>query len=176
MNQPIALKRLDRLSRDPEHDGYEYINIDFNARTVLGRALSHFYRANFNHPKYGPFQSVEGFRWWLRAEKTPEADQLRYAAENTAKQMGSCLPRATPLISWPELRQALYEANFYKIVQNAGLLDMMLASELPFNMYFIDRKSNQVITPVRDLWIVDMFEKIRSELKEGVREPTSIRS
>ena len=155
----------------PDRDGIDFINIWFKGKTELGQMLSHFYNSPFEHPYFGPFNSMEGFWHFIQTiEKDNELsvpihyNKLRSLSGMAAKNYGKSL-------TWHKVDQ-FYEiieaANYYKIEQNTKLYNMFVSSKLPFEMYFIKKSSGDadgqgeiVIKLENYRWLLNSFEKIR---------------
>lgn len=146
-------------------DGVTHINIYNRSKCELGHRLSHFYKSPFRHPFYGPFNSMEGFWYWIKAAK-PD-DMLRQLDGFQAKQHGKSLRQGPRYDSFYDV---IVEANFYKIVQNPTLRKMVTDSVLPFDHYFLWGPGPMFVRPVNFEWLVQGFEAIRRELKQAERE------
>lgn len=153
-------------------DGITHINVGGRVKTELGQLLNPLAFSRFNHPVFGPFISMEGFWWYIQAHDDPQRDRFRYLAGMNAKHEGKKI-RYHHL---PNFQQIINEANFFKIEQNPRILQLVLESELPFQMYYIFRsndpeapKTGVVVRPQPGIWLVNGFEEIRAMFKEGRR-------
>lgn len=163
----------------PETDGVNHINIHINARTELGRMLSYFYEIPFTHPYFGPFVSMEGFWHFVQGyTRDPvervqiKLDELRGLSGQRAKNFGKQL-------DWyhvESFKEIILAAHFYKIEQNQDVLDLLIASTLPFDTYYVFKPegdaagaSNRIIHNPGYEWQVQAFEDIRKMLKNGER-------
>ncbi|MNU19603.1 hypothetical protein D3C71_78340 [compost metagenome] len=150
-----------------KQDGVTHINVYSRGNTDLGRMLAHFTFSPFVHPYYGPFNSMEGFWYYIKARK-PE-DALRTLHGWEAKELGKQLEH----MRRPNFKELIVEANFHKITQNPRLLAMMKGSVLPFDHYYLYGPGKILIRPKGFEWLVEGFESIRTMVKMG-REPTPI--
>jgi hypothetical protein len=163
-DNPIVLK-----------DGIEHINIDMRARTELGRMLSSLYYAPFNHPLFGPFNSMEAFMAWIRSVNP----------SNSIRELSGMEARwANKAAKGPFLEDfdaIVEEANFYKISQNSEMRRLMLESTLPFDHYYIYQTTNKetedlmsglFIRPASSPTVTGYFEHVRELLKTG-RHPAT---
>ena len=81
------------MKLDPKEDGVSHINVWSRGTTDLGRDLSNFAHTPFVHPRYGPFQSVEGFWYWLSTGQ--KEIKLRHLWGYLAKEEGKVKVRIT---------------------------------------------------------------------------------
>lgn len=151
-------------------DGRTHINIDAFARTELGRMLVHQFPARFEHPEFGRFRSVEGF--WGYVRDRDRDDRWRYVSGMAAKRE----TRNQGEVWLTDFHQIIMEANFFKIEQNAHIRELLIATDLPFDHYYIFRKKdaapNNPGFPVRPQiapWLTRGMDSIRTMLKEGRR-------
>ena len=114
----------------PLLDGVAHVNIYSKSHCELGRMLSHFYQAPFTHPKYGKFQSVEGF--WFYIGTGMKHEYLRDLWGYEAKQAGSGFGK----VYNPVFLQEVEEANQCKIEQNPPILKAFLENTKPFLHYY----------------------------------------
>jgi hypothetical protein len=149
-------------------DGVDHINVHYYAsKTTLGRELSHFSRKAFKHPQYGPFNSLEAFWWWIRAE-TPD-DQIRRCSADKARSMGRDWEKKRTKDNASEFAREIFIANWHRIDQNQGLKEMLIESDLPFTYYYLQGK--EPVTQIDDkdsAWMIQVFENLRRMFKEGV--------
>lgn len=114
-----------------EVDGKDHINIYSRGSTELGQLLSHFSNTFFNHPVFGPFDSMEGFWYYMRSKE--KDDQLRYLSGYAAKKYGRVLEPAW----YDEFWEDVLAANYQKVIQNPHIKRMLMASTLPFQHYYL---------------------------------------
>lgn len=160
-------KKVSRRGFGPTMDGKDHINIHPRAFTQLGRQLSFYRYMPFVHPVYGPFNSLEGFSHYLRTGCVN--DDLRYTSGFKAKQLGMTYGAAKKM-SNSEYRLELAYACYEKIRQNPKLLEAVIASELPFDSYYLfsGATGNAIVVEAKDVdWMVDTFTEIRTCLKAG---------
>lgn len=150
-------------------DGVNHINIWERASTELGLALSHKIDIKFDHPDFGRFKSVEGFWHWLRDKN--HDDRHRQSHGMSAKRMAQN-SEVIPFV--PNFKFNIMMANWVKVKSYPYLVEAMIDSELPFEMYFENRNRDSgktlYVRPASAFWLVPGFEEIRAALKEG-REP-----
>lgn len=151
---------------DPENDGVTHINIYSGAKTKLGKFLS-----NFTHSKIvidgEEFASIEAYWYWLLSDKS-ERDILKPLFGAKAKETGKSLQtiEVTQDINFiPKVARAIE----YKIKSNDKVRQAMKESHLPFVHYYCfgNAPNVKVNTPNNHLWIIDLIETIRQELKES---------
>lgn len=156
---------------DVSKDGVDYINIYSRGKTRLGRNLSHFARTPFIHPYFGPFESMEGFWFYMKTGKIH--DQLRYLYGNRAKQYGKNLATKYDV----DFKEDILAGNYQKIIQNDGLRQAFINSELPLTHYYLFEqqvdafmdvgvRKSIVIFPKNSDWLIDGLEEIRIAMKQ----------
>lgn len=144
-------------------DGISHININTGSTTELGKGLAHFAYAPFQHPYYGPFNSMEGLWYYLKSVTTD--DHLRVLHGHAAKSYG----RKLPMQLVDNFCPIIIAANFYKLEQNPALLALFMACDLPFDHYYLWGPGNVLIRPAGMEWLVQGFHDIRTMFKEGRR-------
>lgn len=141
------------------NDGITHINV--GGRTRLGRDLSHFAYTPFVHPFYGPFNCMEGFWHYIRADK-PD-DSLRSLTGWQAKKHG----RKLEVNRVENFRELINEANYYRIEQNPELKKIFLECDLPLDHYYTYGAGNLLIHPRGYDWILAGLEEIRKMMQHG---------
>lgn len=145
-----------------DSDGVTHINISITGKTKLGKMLSHFYESPFKHPKFGTFNSMEGFWHYIQNVESP--DVLRSLSGSAARNLGKTL-------TWNHVecfREIIIAANFYKIEQNEELKELIIDSSLPFDYYYMNQPDGVdatgraiLVRPDSYAWLVEGFEQIR---------------
>jgi hypothetical protein len=151
----------------PIDEGLDHVNIYSKSSERLGRAMSNFFNALFFHPKYGEFNSIEGFYYWLKTGE--QHHELRFEHGWKAKEMGMTF-KSTRNVD-KEFKEEMEYAIALKVVQTPYIQELMLESiddDLPFTHYYYygDKYSNPVIRDrsKRDSWLIDAAEKIRIKI------------
>jgi hypothetical protein len=166
MEAEVDMVTLDDTAKSKvELDGVTHINIDKRGRTELGQMLTHMSRSQFDHPEFGPFQSVEGFIGFIRSGATD--DQFHYVhgmnARYRAKNQNSDFIRG--------FRELVMQANYLKIVQNDSLRRAFRDSMLPFDHYYL-LGNGRPVQPRNAQWIIPGFEELRRLIKADQPYPT----
>lgn len=158
----LAQRKGDLQFYNPKDDGVTHINVYSKGSTKLGRALTNFAPIGFTHPKYGQFQSVEGFWYWLSTGK--QADNLRNLSGFEAKSYGKSLGVKVQVDNFEE---QIKEALFYKVEQNPKLAYLLKESTLPFSHYYYygSLDNCKVIANDSARWFVDYLELLRQYTK-----------
>lgn len=147
------------MSWNPEADSVTHINIYSRGKTALGRFLSNFALSPFVHPKYGDFQSVEGFWYWYATGQ--KHDVLRHLFGSEAKSVGRSFERVhTPVA---EFEKAIQEAITAKLRQNPIQLNLLIDSTLPLTHYYVQYGKS------RDAgyeWITEYIEYVRKTCQD----------
>jgi len=151
-----------------EKDGYDHINVSTQGETELGQLLSLRGHSAFDHPKFGRFNSVEGF--WRYIASFERDDRLRklYGDIGAFKASKIKLTR----IHVVHLHGLILDALYRKITSNPSLLESFKKSTLPFTAYYYP-KSKEGVSSVRQTsvwgyWVVPGLEMMRDAIKDGI--------
>lgn len=144
----------------PEEDGITHINVYSKGATELGRLLS-----NFAHTPVltedGPFESLEGYWYWLGSTKDKDAELLRELHGWKAKQYGREIG-AKDWLEESEFRLKIEKAMKAKIEQHPRIAEMLGYSTLPFTHYYV--YGGKVVNVKESKWILEIWELLRQEL------------
>jgi hypothetical protein len=145
----------------PSQDGVSHINIFSGGKTELGKLLSNWSRTPFQHPRYGRFQSMEGFYFYIRSGEADE--ELRTLWGKWAQDHGRTLPR----IVNRDFEKIMLEALRYKLICNPHIRDMLKESTLPLVHYYVFGRGEDVAIriPEGNHWLENGYEAIRSDLQ-----------
>lgn len=152
-SRPRALDVAGRYSKDT--DGIDHINISPQGKTELGVLLAHYTESHFVHEYLGPFDSMEGYWYYVKGEK-PD-DKLRSLSGKAAYLYGKELPS----IRRQYFREIIMDGNYFKIDQNERLKELLMESSLPFTQYYNYGKHAVAINPKTMPWLVPDFETLR---------------
>lgn len=169
-----------QINKTAAEDGVTHINIDANAKTLLGRLLVNMERTPFNHPAFGRFDSIEGFWNWVtyknKMSEDPETKLLRGDKWRTvygmnAKKLGQKIAHDEKY-RVEDFYAIILEAIYFKIDQTPELREEFLKSTLPFRHYYVNYGDGSVpgglvVTPTIASWLVPGIERIRTLMKEG---------
>lgn len=146
-------------------DGFTHINIYSRGNTRLGRLLSNFSFSEFTHPKYGKFNSVEGFWYYIKLLENNDVrkEALRTLYGFSAKQLGRQLENDLSPKRNPEFITLVKEAITLKIEQSEEIQNLLIESHLPFTHYYVT--ISKLITPNNVEWVIKHIEEIRFNLK-----------
>lgn len=153
----------------PKEDGITHINIYSKGRTPLGRFLTNFALAPFDHPTDGPFESVEGYWYWLKTGRQHEILRLLHGAE--AKTTGKKFD-AVEIDGFDDQIKIAIRA---KLLAHRGWLSQLIQSELPLTHYYYygyDSASPKIID-AGYAWITEYIDSIRQKCKEKGWNPTT---
>jgi hypothetical protein len=150
-------------------DGKHHINVWIRANTELGHMLSPQYTSLFTHPYFGPFNSMEGFGYYVRSIDKLQAQELRHLSGKDARTFGRGLQLATV----DDFFRIIHVANYYKITQNPRIKELMLASTLPFEHYFFIGPERVLTRPQGYQLVIRDFTELREMIREG-REPPEL--
>lgn len=145
---------------DPKDDGKTHINIFSRGKTKLGRMLSNFYTAPFDHPEYGHFVSVECF--WYFISTGSKYEKLRTMPSYKVKQIGRTLPR----VHIDNFMDLVKDAIRLKILQHNSILVLFRRNNLPYEHYYLFGPHEILFRPLDAKNLIDIFESLRIEFKE----------
>lgn len=147
---------------DPNLDGIAHINTYSKGRTELGRMLSNFYYAPFEHPEFGKFDSVEGFWYWYKTGQKYEV--LRELHGYKAKQEGK--KYSTVEFDVDLFYSKVLECIGLKIINNTQIYEELKSSTLPFVHYYCYGTDNPKVIKVQCEWMMKGIENIRNIIKQ----------
>jgi len=151
------------MSFHPKDDGLTHINIYSRANTDLGKALSNFSHLPIEHPKYGRFESIEGFWYWVSTGK--QQDILRTFYGIMAKKEGLTYPKIHSDTFMDEIKEAIK----LKIEQHPKLKQALIESTLPFTHYYyygtID--NCKIVDQEKQQWLAEYFNELRNSYNQG---------
>lgn len=143
------------------YDGIDHINIFSKGTTKLGQLLSNFACTPFTHWKFGKFDSVEGFWYWLGTRD----DKLRGLWGYDAKKYGQSIDKKLfKELPTKVFRKYIRQAIAAKINQNHLLKQLLIDSVLPFDHYYLYGGIKTALPQYK--WIVDWIEQQREYWKE----------
>lgn len=161
----------------PEKDGIDHINAYSKARTAIGRRLTNYAHAPFDHRLFGHFESIEGFWFWLASGR--QYNKLKELHGFQAHELGRvCLENIDydSVVSDPKFRKWIREAIECKFRQDTTLLQGLIETgDLPIVHYYYDYK-NPVIEEARveylpqHQWQMDIVMEIRERTQKWMKE------
>ena len=149
----------DKRLLDSSEDGDRFIWVNYLASTEIGRFLCTKLRIRWTHPIYGDFESVEGFRQWLRCNKD---ESLRRGYGTMVARRGDEIYRQNQYyFDDQNLKQEVALATLYKIDQ--------------YNTRFISNGGDTIKENMRDyankFKVVSIRMDAKSNTKSGITKP-----
>lgn len=160
---------MTHLVLDPRLDGECHINVWSRGVTDLGRLLSNFSRTPFVHPRFGPFESMEGYWYWLASGC--QYEELREVWGFLAKQMG----RRYDKVLVGNFEELICEGIYHKVLQTPGLAQRLTHSTLPLYHYYwfgnLENGKYKIVTPSSGHFQMEYLEDLRFHLRhlEGIK-------
>lgn len=142
-------------------DGVDHINISQHGNTELGRALSNEIPISVDHPIYGNFRSVTGFWYYIKSKERD--DRCRELTGRDLKELSKTLT----LTHVKNFRAIILDAVWNKIKQKEAIAEVMIGTELPYECYYEDKKSNSRKRLNYAGWFVSGLQDIREALLLG---------
>lgn len=139
----------------PGRDGVDHLNIYSRGETKLGRWMSNFTKHPFVHPQHGPFDSVEGYWYWLSTYD----ERLRKLSGFQAKKLGKSLPRQLVIgFNTEVFKNLIREAITAKLNTPPLWSGLLRQCTLPFCHYYV---FNGRAVDAGYQWIVDHWDFLR---------------
>lgn len=126
----------------PAGDGVDYLDIGNRAVTVLGRALSATSSYGFDHPKYGRFNTLEGYYWYIAymldgcSVAYGVLKELDGKASNAEGKASLSKLDSSDIFGSVEFRELFMEGVIYRLEQNRLLMDNFMENRLPLKAYY----------------------------------------
>ena len=143
-----------------EEDGISHLNIYSRGKTELGRFLSNFALSPFIHPKFGSFNTVEGFWHYLRTGKKYEC--FRTLSGMDCKKISKQYEKQ----DCDNFQRYIKEAILLKIESNEKFKLLLKESTLPLTHYYYygDESTYKIVVPDNSKWLINYIEDIREYL------------
>lgn len=145
-------------------DGEDHINIWNKAETELGQFLAHDSDLKFRHSVLGHFSNMEALWFYVQSEERD--DRTRNLHGQKLKKFAKDLTT----IRVDNFRAIIMDSNYQRIKTYPALVQHVVASTAPFELYYVDRNTGMRMRPPYFHWFLEGMEEIRSALKEN-REP-----
>lgn len=148
-------------------DGIDHIRIDNRAKTLLGRMMDSQYISPFLHPKLGPFNTTEGFWFYISMEK-PDERLRQLNGHECRKLIRELRDKGQLTRCWVNhFDRHISYANWLKITSNAQLLRALQSSKLPFRMYYVleTEGTAKLIESEKLFWVITVLEDVRAKVK-----------
>jgi len=142
-------------------DGVDHINISQHGNTELGRALSNEIPISVEHPIYGNFRSISGFWYYIKSKERD--DRCRELIGRDLKELSKTLT----LTHVKNFRAIILDAVWNKIKQREAIAEVMIGTELPYECYYEDKKSDSRKRLNYAGWFVSGLQDIREALLLG---------
>lgn len=152
---------------DPSEDGKTHLNVYSKGRTEVGRFLTNLAHTPFEHPIWGPFQSVEGFWYWYFSPK--RSDKLRELHGVEAKMVGRVLSKRKDnkdgFAITPIQKSVIREVIRFKVRKYPEMWPAIARTEgLPFVHYYVVPGGGIIDMTEKYQWVMDELTDIRSKL------------
>ena len=143
-----------------ENDGVDHLNIYSRGKTELGRFLSNFTLSPFTHPKFGSFNTIEGFWQYIKTGKKYEC--FRTLSGMDCKKISKQYEKQ----DCDNFQRYIKEAILLKIESNEKFKLLLKESTLPLTHYYYygDQSSYKIIIPDNNKWVISYIEDIRKYL------------
>lgn len=133
---------------NPASDGIDHINVHFNhSKTNLGRMLSMYYVARFEHPYFGPFKCMEGFVLYLKTGCQDDTFRTLtgvQAKSHYRKQLDTGQLQSHEIRN---LGHLMLTAYYTRLVQHPVTATLFKESTLPFDSYYLFGEGKLPIRP-----------------------------
>lgn len=150
-------------------DGVDFVNCSRDALTSLGAALSTQNRCNLNHSYLGPFNTIEGFMFFLQYED----DRFRDATAKDIYFLSMGYKKRRDAVSKiPHDRMMLFVADAYWQLVNSDnkLKNEMKANKLEFQMYRVNELGIRIRLRNAE-WFTHIYKLIQEALQKDLPYP-----
>lgn len=137
-----------------EDDGVDHIRIDIGAKTKLGRYLANTARTPFRHPRFGTFESLEGFWQYL------SSGCKHSICKNTHGRAALLLGHSLDKIYQASFHNTIADALRCKIIQSDVLPGLISDNKLPFALYEVDAQGDTI---PHNAWFIKELNAIVKE-------------
>lgn len=159
---------------DPKLDGQAHINVHYNySTTKLGRELSTYFVARFNHPYFGPFKCIEGFRLYVQTGCVDDAFRGKTGSEAKAYFNRQIKARALKMYDIKDEEKVLMLAYYARLTQHPVTATLFKESTLPFENYFLWGDAKLPIRPEDSGLLIQSLTTLREYMQAGL-EPDRI--
>lgn len=146
---------------NPGEDGITHINIYSKAKTEIGRFLSNFSDCNVK-TEDGIFRTVEGYWYWLSCKD----ERFRMTNGFQSKKLGREL-RAPDWVKDPDFYRKIGMAITIKIISDREMSwKLVETGSLPLYHYYV--YGGKIVMVKEGLWMINLIDHIRTELRTGV--------
>jgi len=159
-----SLKKPKRSPMGWKEDGVDHINIWDRGNTTLGKFLSHNAKTPFTHNIFRKFCSMDSFWKYIQSEERD--DRLRVMSGVTLRAFSKQLT----MLRINNFKAIILDSEWQKLKQYPDKVKIMRESTLPFDFYYINKKSGIRIRPTYFNWLIAGINEIRTALIEN-REP-----
>jgi hypothetical protein len=140
---------------NPQEDGITHINIYSKGKTELGRWLSNFAYAPIE-TEDGPFNSIEGYWYWLSCGYDILRRLSGYRAKITGRNFGG-----KDWVFTESFRTKIKKAIEIKLKTYSEKLVELKQTDLPLAHYYV--YDNNVIIPKNCDWIICHIDSLRKK-------------
>jgi hypothetical protein len=151
---PYEKNKYEVSMLDAREDGITHINVYSKGNTALGRFLSNFAHSPIT-TEDGPFESIEGYWYWLATRNK----SLRNLYGFAAKKLGKECPKVIHLEE-AEFKRRIIQAINIKVRNNPAMYQELLACKLPLAHYYV---FGGAVKDAGYKWILDAIDDIRRE-------------
>lgn len=147
-------------------DGLDFVWVDPAAATELGRLMAYPTLTPFTHPILGPFNSMEGFWYYVGTQERD--DKLRELWGSEARTYGKKM--TTRKVA--AFREILVTGVVAKIQQSPRLRELIQSEPvLPFRIYYLFGPQKLPIRPTRSKLTEGILEQAREIVLGSVELP-----
>ena len=143
-------------------DGDSHINMSEEGYTELGRNLAHASRLSFVHSRYGQFNTMNNFWYYIRSVERDDRLRSFYG-----KRLKMFVRGSTTHCRIPNFRVIIMDANWQRVQQHPVLAEALKSSTLPLDCWYHYKRGNGIkMRPNFAFWLIAGFEEVRNALKE----------
>ena len=159
---------------EPSQDGITHINVHYTfGQTSLGRQLSTYSVAAFEHPYFGPFKCIEGFMRYIRSGCSDDAFRRMTGSQAKSHFVKALDAGTIANHDIPNEAGILTSALYAKLQHNSVIAANFTESTLPFDQYYLYKTSKLPIRPEDGGLLTNSLMALRDLMVQG-KEPTPI--
>lgn len=171
---PIKTPTTNLMLPDPSKDNVTHINVHYTfAKTSLGRQLSTYQSAAFEHPYFGPFKCIEGFMRYVSTGCRDDSFRRMTGSQSKSHFVTSITDGLLVKYPIPNEAAILTSALYAKLKHNPVIEVSFTESTLPFDLYFLYKPSGLPIRPEDGALLTDSLTALRDLMVQG-KEPAPI--
>lgn len=157
-----------RSKPDPSQDSIDHINLHYNfAKTPVGRRLSTFYAARFNHPSLGPFKCIESLRLYVKTGCQDDTFRSLNGTEAINHYREAMDRGNLKNNNVPNMGAVMMDAYYAMLNAHPVIASLFTESTLPFDFYYLVPGTQHPIRPKDSAELTQTLTTLRDLMRQG---------